>query len=275
MNVALVFNRSHPAACEAARRVEAHLSARGAATHLIDSKVDEKPDLAPDLIISLGGDGTILRAFHLFEHNLSPLLGINFGKRGFLSGASSGDLLDAVDAALEDDVHKETRTLLDLNVFVSDSTTPHHTHALNDVVLARRHNARVIATALAINGHDIYTLRGDGLIVATATGSTAYALSAGGPVVSPGYDGMVIVPLASHTLVQRALVTAPDDTVTVTFPEHKGGDIAVSVDGHELKSGIGDITSIEITPSIRTLELIKLNSHLFYDTVAQQFFAGH
>jgi len=273
MNVALI-HRNQPAAVEAATRVDAYLRDKGIEACIIDASATDSSQVRPDLIIALGGDGTLLRAFHLFEHALAPLIGINFGKMGFLSGATSDDLLQAIDYALADDAHKEARTLLEVTIRAHDGRELASARALNDVVIARRQNARVIETSLAINGHDIYTLRGDGLIVATATGSTAYALSAGGPVVSPGYGGMVIVPLASHTLVQRALVTAPDDTVEVSLSHEGEVEVMLSVDGRPLEVESAEVCSVEVKKSSQMLELIKLDSRLFYDTVAQHFFTG-
>jgi NAD+ kinase len=278
MKVTLVINEMQSAAVEAAGQAKSHLKKKGIDAYVIES-IDRSSMQAvsydrPDLIIALGGDGTLLRAFHLFEHALAPLMGINFGKMGFLSGALSKDLIEAIDYALSPDRHIEIRALLDVTVNFDASADPLHATALNEVVIGRGRNARVIATSLTINGHDIYTLRGDGLIVATATGSTAYALSAGGPVVSPGYRGMVIVPLASHTLVQRAIVTAPDDQAAITFPEEFKSQEALFVDGRVLDTKGAGIVSIAVTPSTQKLELIKLNSRLFYDTVSQNFFAG-
>jgi len=273
MNVAIIHSRQK-AAVEGAALVQTYLTKKGVATHAFDSRFPYTPEVIPDLIIALGGDGTLLRAFHLFKHSPAPLMGINFGKMGFLSGATSRDLPHAIDYALTKDAHRETRTLLEVSVNVEGDKELLCERALNEVVIGRRQSARIIETSLSINGHDIYTLRGDGLIVATATGSTAYALSAGGPVVSPGYDGMVIVPLASHTLVQRALVTAPDDEVAITLPALSVTDTLLSVDGREFDLGKEAVKSIQVKPSSQALELIKLDSRLFYDTVAQNFFSG-
>jgi NAD+ kinase len=278
MKVALVINEKQNAAVEAAGLAKTHLENKGIAAYIVNSFEQSLVQVAsldgPDLIIALGGDGTLLKAFHLFEHALAPLMGINFGKMGFLSGALAKDLFDAIDYALSPDCHKETRTLLDVTVTSDAESEPLHATVLNEVVIGRNQIARVIATSLTINGHDIYTLRGDGLIIATATGSTAYALSAGGPIISPGYEGMVIVPLASHTLVQRAIVTAPDDRAMVAFPEEFKSQKMILVDGRVLDIAGAKITSIEVAPSTQKLELIKLDSRLFYDTVSQNFFAG-
>ena len=273
MKVALVINGLQQGAIDAATQAQAHLSAQGHDAVIVSCAHKETTDVHPDLIIALGGDGTLLRAFHLFEQHLAPLLGINFGKLGFLSGATEADLLGAIDYALSEHPNTEDRTLLEVAVNLKSTDTPLTVCALNEVMIGRGMNAKVVATELAINGHSIYTLRGDGLIVATATGSTAYALSAGGPIVSPGYDGMVIVPLASHTLVQRAIVTAPDDVVGITFPELYRSVLVVVVDGVELDVRPEDVTSIEIRRATAELALIKLDSRRFYDTVAQHFFA--
>jgi len=272
MKVALVINGLQQAAIDAAAHAQTHLADVGHEAVVINCAQEASTGLRPELIIALGGDGTLLRAFHLFEHALAPLLGINFGRLGFLSGAISTDLFDAIDYALSKAPNTEDRTLLEVSVVLKTAEDPVAVRALNEVMIGRGMNAKVVATDLAINGHAIYSLRGDGLIVATATGSTAYALSAGGPIVSPGYDGMVIVPLASHTLVQRAIVTAPDDTVSITLPEKHRSNIIVVVDGTDLEVHPDDIASIEIKRSSSELELIKLDSRLFYDTVAQHFF---
>lgn len=274
MHVAVVINTMLPDAVQAAAQVQAHLAKRGASVQIIDSVESAAASKGPDRIVALGGDGTLLWAFHLFEHALAPIIGINFGKLGFLSGAISTDLIDALDYALTDEANKEARALLEVIIEIEGQTEPIRVTALNEVMVGRGANAKVVATSLAINGHAIYSIRGDGLIVATATGSTAYALSAGGPIVSPGYDGMVIVPLASHTLVARAMITAADDVVSITLPEEFRSDIMVVVDGQPLELPDAKIGAIKIKPSAQKLELIKLDSRLFYDTVAQNFFSG-
>ncbi|MCL2491710.1 MAG: NAD(+)/NADH kinase [Coriobacteriia bacterium] len=273
MNIALVINSLQPDAVDAAKKAQEHLDRQGLASQVIDAFSLKEPDFAPDLIVALGGDGTMLRAFHLFERSLAPLIGINFGKLGFLSGATSTDLIKALDHALTSDANKEDRALIDLLVHFADLDEPISAIALNEVMIGRGANVKLVATALAINGHDIFTIRGDGLIIATATGSTAYALSAGGPIVSPGYDGMVVVPLASHTLAARAMVTAPDDVIAITLPEEYRSEIIIEVDGKSLELPEAKISKIEIRTSPCELELIKLDSRLFYDTVAQNFFS--
>ncbi|MDR1775476.1 MAG: NAD(+)/NADH kinase [Actinomycetes bacterium] len=231
-----------------------------------------------DLVLALGGDGTILRAARrmLADDIASPLLGIKFGRLGFLSGAPAAELLPALDAALAGTATIEERTVLAIEVRDATGTLRARHAALNEAFLGRADLPGPVTTALAINDHDIYTQTGDGVIVATATGSTAYALAAGGPVVASGYAGMVVVPVASHTLVQRAIVTAPDDSVTLRLPDALRAHAALVIDGAEtlrFAAPATDTIHIRRDPA-RSIRLVKTSSRLFFDTLAREFFGS-
>ena len=262
--IALVINEQDERALAAAARLREWCQARG----VLVGRLGEG-DL--DLVVALGGDGTILRAVHEMGGCAVPILGVKFGRLGFLSGAPAKDLLEAVGAALEGRAEIETRALLDVHAWAGEHELGHYT-ALNEALLGRATQAGIITTRLLVNGHQVYTQRGDGLIAATATGSTAYALSAGGPILSPGYAGMALVPLASHTLVNRAIVTAPEDIVSVELPEPRHSCAALSVDGAIVLDEDSRITHIDIKISERSVALVKLDTRLFFDTLATEFF---
>jgi len=259
--LAIVLNEQDARAVDAAERLRAWCASR-------DVSVGQD---AGDLIVALGGDGTILRAVHEMGAGDTPLLGIKFGRLGFLSGAPADDLLEAVEAALEGRAAIESRALLDI-VAWSGGTEPKHFTALNEVLLGRGAQAGIITTRLLINGHRVYTQRGDGIIAATATGSTAYALSAGGPILSPGYRGMTVVPLASHTLINRAIVTAPEDSVRIELSDAGHAAAALSIDGDMVLDESAGLTHVDIALSDRSVRLVKLDSRLFFDTLATEFF---
>jgi NAD+ kinase len=145
--------------------------------------------------------------------------------------------------------------------------------ALNEVVVARGASARVVALDVAVDGHRVFATRADGVIVATATGSTAYALSAGGPVVAPDFGGMVVVPVAPHTLQTRALVTGRADTVEITLPDPSRAEACVVVDG-EATPCRRSIESVTVTRGDHDVLLVKLDGRDFYQTVAEEFFGG-
>jgi len=226
----------------------------------------------PVLAVALGGDGTILKAVHLLGDADVPLLGVKFGRLGFLSGARPERMRDAVTAALSGDVRIERRATLQAEVMMDGRSVGTY-RALNEVVLGRGASGRVVAFDLAIDGHSLMSTTADALIVATATGSTAYALSAGGPVVAPSFGGMVVVPVAPHTLKSRAIVTDQAGTVEITLPDASRSDASLAVDG-DVKPRRRAIERVTVTRSPHDVSIVKLDGRDFYETVASEFFGG-
>ncbi len=226
----------------------------------------------PALVVALGGDGTILKAVHLIGDAAVPVLGVNFGRLGFLTGAAASRMREAVSAAVAGEVSIERRSTLRVEV-IMDGRNSGTYRALNEVVLSRGANGRVVALDVAIDGHVTCGYRGDGVIIATATGSTAYALSAGGPIVAPGFGGMVVVPVAPHTLMARPIVTAPGDTIEVSLSDPSRADACVAVDGVVLPCRRA-IDRIVVSRGQHDVLLAKLDGRDFYETVSEAFFGG-
>ena len=279
--IVFIPNEHFDQALVATEALAKHCLSRGDSAYVARSHGAEKLDIPvyddsvhgnPDLIVALGGDGTILRAVREMKENLAPLLGVKFGKLGFLTGTTYENAFEAVDAALAGTASVEKRNMVRVRAYAGDRAI-FSQDALNEVVIGRGSDTPVLTTTLKINGHRIYTSSGDGLIVATATGSTAYALSAGGPLMSPDYNGLVVVPLASHTLVQRAVVTAPTDRISVEFPDSARARNEIILDGVTVTL---DVTPTTLTAEVSQnyVEIIKLDSRLFYETVAHEFFSG-
>lgn len=174
------------------------------------SKIVSTPDIeGSDLVISLGGDGTLLRAARIVGYQEIPILGLSYGHLGFLTAASPDDtdILSVVSDALAGEMHVSRRATLAIDVFAHTDEGEGQTldtFALNDLALTRGPLSDMVEFTITVSGHRIDRLRGDGVVVSTATGSTGYALSAGGPIVSPDYTGMVCVPIAPHTIQARA-----------------------------------------------------------------------
>lgn len=226
----------------------------------------------PDLVVALGGDGTILKAVHLIGEIDVPVLGIKYGRLGFLSGARPESAAESVTAALQGKARIERRTTLAADVYMDGRVVGTH-RALNEVVISRGHSARVVSFSLAVDGHHLASVRADGVIVSTATGSTAYALSAGGPVVAPGYRGMVVVPVAPHSLCMRPLVTGPEESVEIGLPDPARADACFVVDG-EVTPCRRAIERVVVRAGERDVSLVKLDGRHFYETVADEFFGG-
>lgn len=226
----------------------------------------------PALAVALGGDGTILKAVHVLGDVEVPLLGVKFGRLGFLSGAGPERMREAIEATLAGDVRIERRATLRAEVVMNERVVGVY-RALNEVVVSRAAAARVIGVDVALDGRTLMSMRADGVIVATATGSTAYALSAGGPVVAPSFGGMIVVPVAPHTFSTRSIVTEPQDTVEITLPDPTRSEACVVVDGEPMPCR-RSIDRVTVTRGEHDVALVKLEGRDFYETVAHEFFGG-
>lgn len=226
----------------------------------------------PALAVALGGDGTILKAVHLLGDVATPLLGVKFGRVGFLSGASRENLYEAIESALAGEACIERRATLRIEVMMEGRSVGAY-RALNEVVVSRGQSGRVVAYDMSISGHAISRVRADGIIVATATGSTAYALSAGGPIVAPGFGGMVVVPVAPHTLQARPILTEPSDAVEIVFPDPERADACVFVDGTATPCR-RLLERVVVSRGEHDVSLVKLDDRNFYETVVEEFFEG-
>lgn len=223
----------------------------------------------PLLAVALGGDGTILKAVHILGESEIPLLGINLGRLGFLSGASGDQTLDAISSALAGEARIERRATLMAELVMGGRTVGSY-RALNEVALVRGATGRVVEIETSVNGQIVQTMRCDGLIVATPTGSTAYALSAGGPIASPEVECMLVVPVAAHTLASRALVLGSRDVVELRMPDPVRRGARLQIDGDVLP-GRQEIESLTVRRAPTDVLLARLDGREFFEVVRQEF----
>lgn len=217
-----------------------------------------------DIVIALGGDGTILHAARLAALANKPVLGINNGTLGFMAGLEA-DELDLLDRLKTGDYITDRRMMLEINVKSSDVS--HKYYCLNDAVIARGDMSRIIDCSVSFGAKTEMEYRCDGIIVATPTGSTAYSLSAGGPVLDPSINSILITPVCAHSFYARPLVLSPDITVSVQTSTKSGGKAVLTVDGElgvELKSD--DIVEISRSDDY-CATLIKLKNESFMDVL--------
>ncbi|MGB5345382.1 MAG: NAD(+) kinase [Woeseia sp.] len=186
-----------------------------------------------DMIIAIGGDGTMLHAARIARRHDVPLLGVNRGRLGFLADITPDEMLQSVDQVLAGDFHLENRLLL-IAERIRDGKVDGAAYALNDVVLQRRETGRMVDFETRIGGRLVNAHSGDGLIIATPTGSTAYALSCGGPIIEPALDAIVLVPICPHTLSDRPIVVPASVQVEVKIVQRADTKAEVTVDGHTI-----------------------------------------
>jgi NAD+ kinase len=192
------------------------------------------PDAAEDaeLVFALGGDGTLLRAAELARPAKVPLLGINLGRVGFLAEAEVADLDAAVRRAVAREYTVEERLTLDVEVCLGEQLVA-QSWALNEVSVEKGARERMVELRVDVDGRPLSRYGCDGVVCATPTGSTAYAFSAGGPVVWPGVEALLLVPISAHALFSRALVASPTSTIAITLDPHASSAV-MSCDGRRV-----------------------------------------
>lgn len=192
-----------------------------------------------DLAIVVGGDGTLLKAGRLLADKNIPVIGINLGRLGFLVDISPDEITEQLTLMLEGKYTTEIRSLLHAEAFRGEQSLGEGI-ALNDVVFHVRNDIRMIEFTTHIDDHFVNTQRADGIVIATPTGSTAYSLSGGGPILHPGLDAVVLVPICPHTLSNRPLVVSNESKIHISLCESRHVDARLSFDGQsniELTAG--------------------------------------
>ncbi|MBR4711560.1 MAG: NAD(+)/NADH kinase [Clostridia bacterium] len=218
---------------------------------------------ATDAVVALGGDGTMLRAAQTAAALDIPLLGINLGNVGFLAEVEADGLAEALRRLLDGDFTEESRSLLSVRAGEREWL------ALNDAVLTRGGYARLIRVQAQVDGAWAGEYRADGLIVATPTGSTGYSLSAGGPIIAPGVDCMLITPICPHSLQHRPIVVPGASRVTLSIPGQDPGEALLQIDGQSRCSLRGG-DRVHIERAGGRVRLIRMRGRGFFDLVHQK-----
>jgi NAD+ kinase len=220
-----------------------------------------------DVLLTLGGDGTLLRAARLDDHAV-PILGINLGRLGFLTCCPADMLEEALRRFAAGDYIVENRMTLDARVRDVNGRDRARWRALNDVVLHKGGFARVVTRLVRANGEDVARYSADGIVCATPTGSTAYNLSAGGPVVFPTLETILVTPVSAHTLALRPLVLAPTAEVLVQ-PEDGPKELLVTVDGQVGTTfAIGETLVVRRSPS--PVPVVRFDEASFFTTMREK-----
>ncbi len=216
-----------------------------------------------DVVVAIGGDGTVLRAARVALLADLPLLGVNVGRKGFLADIEPAELEEAVAALKTGSWQESPRMTIEALVNDRDPVT-----GINDVVIEKVLSQRLISIEVAIDGERFLNYHADGLILATPTGSTAYNLSAGGPLVAPEIEALILSPVAPHSLFSKSLVLPPDTEIRCTVVQDRSA--GVSVDGYDLgTAGPGD--EITVRRGRDTIRFIEISGSSFPGRVKEKF----
>ena len=221
-----------------------------------------------DAVICFGGDGTILHMAKFATWHGVPILGVNIGTMGFIAELEAGELHQLKRLA-NNDFAVDSRMMLDVTV-ARDRDIIFHDICLNDVVITKNSVARIVNLNVSCDGIQAMDMAGDGVIVATPTGSTAYSLSAGGPIMEPETRSVLVTPICAHDMASRSMVVSDKRTVQITLTKNARRNAFLSVDGgRSIKLNMGDVATVK--RSTMETKLIRLKDRSFYEIVNQKF----
>ncbi len=275
MVVAVLPNLDKPGCSEVVEKLGVILKNEGIKAYIPDTIVAAGFTPAPeeelyklaDVIITIGGDGTIIRYAKIAAKYDKPVLGINAGRMGYLANLEQNEL-SLISKLKEQNYFTERRMMLSINVVENGQTVGEYT-ALNDAVITSGFISRIIDVSATVAGDSI-SYRADGLIISTPTGSTAYSMSAGGPIIDPLMQSMCITPICSHSLAAKPILMSANSTIKLKAFSKKRTEIYLTVDGRKVCS-VKPYTEIYIKKSPDFVRLIRLNNRSFYKTLSYKF----
>ena len=275
MIIAVLPNLDKRGASDVVEKLGVYLKKEGVKAYLPDTicspnyehaNEDELYKLA-DVIITIGGDGTIIRYAKRAAVDNKPILGINAGRVGYLADIEQNEL-HLISKLIKGDYRVENRMMLDVE-FLENRKTIGRYSALNDAVITSGFISRIVDISVAV-GKDAISYRADGLIVSTPTGSTAYSMSAGGPIIDPATENICITPICSHSLSAKPILMSADTTLTLKSYSKKRTEIYLTVDGRKV-ANVKPFSEIKITKSKNSVKLIRLSDRSFYKTMSVKF----
>ncbi|MGN1320740.1 MAG: NAD(+)/NADH kinase [Acutalibacteraceae bacterium] len=276
MTVAVIPNLDKRGSSDTVEKIGAFFKECGIKAYLPDSICCAGYELAPedelykiaDIIITIGGDGTIIRYAKRAAADGKPLLGINAGRVGYLANIEQNEYKQL--AKLKSGEYTiEERMMLHITA-KENGKIINEFDALNDAVISSGYISRIIDISASVDGGDVITYHADGLIAATPTGSTAYSMSAGGPVIDPTMKCACLTPICSHTLAAKPILINGEKTIKIKAFSKKRTDIYLSVDGRKV-TNIKPYTELYITASKQVVKLVRLNDRSFYKTLSLKF----
>ena len=269
--IGIVVNPKKPSAGKLLEELRTWLSKRN--VEVLDTLQSSMEEVLRDasLLVCLGGDGTILRVASRMKERSIPVLAVNAGSLGFLTDVKADEMFDELQTYFLEKSEIEERLMLSSAVKNEKTRSERRFQALNDIVVSREGLTRLLRIRVEVGGRTLTNFSGDGVIVATPTGSTAYSLSAGGAIVHPRLEAVIITPICPHALALRSLVVPADERITIKIQADGAGERAlITADGQENQE-VDENTSIEITKSTIPFRLVKSSRRDYLETLKENF----
>ncbi len=263
MIIGIIYNHLKPNAQQYCAKISDWLKDKNIKVKNISYKLNKNPKV--DFIISLGGDGTMLRISRLVSKYSIPVMGVNMGTLGFLTDTDIKNVFNSLENILSNGIEYEERMMLDIEIATKNGTVK--TTALNDCVIRSIYNGRLTSIDSFINKKFLSSYKGDGIVIATPTGSTAYSLALSGPIIYPTLSLFIVSPISPHTLTHRPMILDCNNVLEFTSTDdNKKSDLVVSVDGQE--SYILDKNKkVKIKMFSKKAKLIRDRNYSYFDTL--------
>lgn len=278
MKILIIPNYDKTDALKCTENIREKLLHLGACVDILSSEIGysrvfSKDDLNRisqcDVVITVGGDGTTLRTAKAAALYDKPVLGINAGRLGFMSGLER-DELESLSSLTDNSYTTENRMMLDVTVLDSNGKAVNTMHALNDAVISRGAQSRILDLVIDLNENTTINCRADGIIFSTPTGSTAYSFSAGGPIIDPLINCIQLTPICSHSLLSRPMILSKNSVLRARGADFNDAEIFLTVDGEE-EIAISRGGCIELRRSELYAKLIRIKNDCFYDVIKTKF----
>lgn len=269
--VGIVVNPKKPNAEKLLGELRSWLAKREAwVTDTLTSSLEEVIKEA-DLIVCLGGDGTILRLANEMRERSVPVLAVNIGSLGFLTEVKTDEMFDELQTYFLQKSQVEERLMLSCSVRSEKAKIDRRFQALNDIVVSREGLTRILRIRVEVGKETLTSFSGDGVIIATPTGSTAYSLSAGGAIVHPQLEALIVTPICPHALALRSLVVRADERITIRICGDREGERALLTSDGQENQEVDETAAIEITRSSVPFRLIKSSRRSYLETLRENF----
>lgn len=270
-NFYIVVNEDKENAGALGKRIQDALTKRGCSARLSDRIPEDGAPDGTECIVTLGGDGTLIRAARSLDGKRIPLVGINLGGLGYLTQVGrGGNVEELLDALCENRFEVQDRMMLKGTVYKNGKKAA-ESAALNDIVVSREGRLRILKLRIYVDGRFLNEYSADGMIVSTPTGSTAYNLSAGGPIAQPDGQLMILTPVCPHTLTSRTIVFGPESRIRIEIPETADGGQTAAFDGDlVVKLSGGDY--LEITRAETAVRVLRLDNRSFLDILKDKMY---
>ena len=271
--IGILYHPLNDAACSLSKEVHSFLELQGISAWLCSAWEGEKASILiqagdTDLVVTIGGDGTILRAAQAVLPFSTPITGINLGKLGFMTELRADEAKSKLSDLLEGKGWIDERAMLETQLLSADQEPPRIFHALNDIVVARGAIARVVYIEASIDGAPLTTYKADGVITATATGSTGYSLAVGGPILHPRAEEFLLLPILPHLSLPYVMVLPPTSEVTLRLSTSH--EATLSIDGH-INLPLSDGAVIAVKRSPRKVRFLRIHPQdSFYSSLEKK-----